>query len=117
MLCAPIVATAISSASAPAARNGTGVSAILASKLFSQSRITHQATGQAMRLASSTGRLNCQTSNRTIRGVLAPSTLRMPISLVRRWAVKAASPNRPRQPTITASSANAAKICARASSG
>ena len=67
-------------------------------------------------LAISTGRLNCQTNSRTMSRVRAPSTLRMPISLVRRSAVKAAKPNRPRQPMITASKAKAAKIFALASS-
>ena len=99
-------------------RSGTAPesSAIRWSKPFSQSRISHQATGQAITLAMITGRLNCHTSSRTMSRVRAPSTLRMPISLVRRSAVKAARPNRPRQPMITASSENAAKIFARASS-
>ena len=60
-------------------------------KPFSQSRITHQATGQAMRLAITTGFENCQTSSRTMSRVRAPNTFLMPISLVRRSAVKAAS--------------------------
>ena len=48
--------------------------------------------------------------------VRAPSTFLMPISLVRRSAVKAASPNRPRQATITASRAKPANTLARAAS-
>ena len=77
------------------------------SKPSSQSRIAHQATGQAIRLAMITGLENCQASSPTMSRMRAPSTLRMPISLVRRSAVKAARPNRPRQATITASSGEA----------
>ena len=76
---------------------------------FSQSRIIHHATGQAMTLAMITGRLNCHTSSLTMSRVRAPSTLRIPISLVRRSAVKAARPNSPRQPMITARSEKAAE--------
>ena len=50
-----------------------------------------------MALAISTGIENCQSSRKITSRVRAPNTLRMPISLVRRPAVKAASPNRPRQ--------------------
>ncbi len=49
------VAIAIPSAIAAAITNGIGVSAIRWSKPFSQSRIIHQATGQAMTLAMITG--------------------------------------------------------------
>ena len=44
-----------------------------------------------------TGFENCQASSRTMSRTRAPNTLRIPISLVRRSAVKAARPNRPRQ--------------------
>ena len=45
------VPTAIARASRPAITNGPGPSAIRESNVFSQSRITHHATGQATRLA------------------------------------------------------------------
>ena len=90
-----------------------GPRSMRASNLFSQSRITHQATGQAIRLAMITGLENCQASSRTMSRLRAPNTLRMPISLVRRSAVKAARPNRPRQAMITASIAKPAKLAAR----
>src|SRR6185503_20301711 len=55
--CPTTVPTAIPSATAAATTNGIGVSGIRWSKLLSQSRISHQAIGQAMMLATITGRL------------------------------------------------------------
>ena len=54
---------------------GAGPRSIRASKPLSQSRITHQAAGQAIRLAISTGLQNCQTSRRTMSRVRAPKHL------------------------------------------
>ena len=74
--CPAIVPIAITSARTPARTKGSGPRSMRASKLFSQSRITHQATGQAIRLAMITGLENCQASSLTMSCDLAPSTFR-----------------------------------------
>ena len=63
-----------------------------------------------MALAISTGSENCHNSSTTTSRMRAPNTLRMPISLVRRPAVKAARPNRPRQAMKMAIPTKIAKI-------
>ena len=55
-----------------------------------------------MRLAAATHMMNSRDSSPAMAGDEAPKTLRMPISLIRRSAEKAARPNSPRQPTPTA---------------
>ena len=57
------VPMAIASAIRPATTNGPGPRSMRRSKVLSHSRITHQATGQAIRLAMITGFENCQASN------------------------------------------------------
>src|SRR5574341_1364958 len=53
--------------------------------------------GQAMTLASATSFKNCLESNNMMPGTEAPSTLRMPTSLVFCSTSNEASPNSPRQ--------------------
>ena len=66
--------------------------------------------GQAMRLATSTSFKKALDNSNTTLATDAPSTLRMTISRVRRSAVKAASPNKPKHESNTASPAKTAAV-------
>src|SRR3546814_1951640 len=59
--------------------------------------MAHQAMGDAMTTATSTNFIKSVDNIATMPDTDAPSTLRMPISLVRWKAVNAANPNSPKQ--------------------
>ena len=65
-----------------------GDRAMRSSKPFSQRLMASQASGQAIKLARSTGRRNWPISSRMISRVEAPSVFRMPISFTRRAAIE-----------------------------
>ena len=69
-----------------------------------------------MRLANATSLTNSAENIVTICPAEAPSTLRTPISFVRRWAEIVARPNRPKQHTTIASNEEMPAILLRRSS-
>src|SRR4051812_4812949 len=68
----------------------------LYAKPSSQSLIKYQATGDAIKKEITTNIRKSFDSSVTIPALLAPNTLRMPISLVRCSTVKVVNPNKPR---------------------
>ena len=78
-----IVASAITTASKPAAKNIHQLILMRYAKSLSQLFIKYQATGDAITKATITSLMKSFESNNTILDIDAPNTLRMPISLVR----------------------------------
>ena len=68
----------------------------------------YQANGVAMRMATTTNIKNSLESNPTRFSTEAPSTFRIPISLVLLSATNAANANKPKQDTNMANAANIA---------
>ncbi len=86
------VTRAISSAASDAAGNSQSGMAMASSNWASQRCRAIQASGQAIRLATATGRRNCTRRSVTTLPRDAPRTLRTPISRTRRPVLKAAMP-------------------------
>ena len=101
-----MVSRAITKAVNPAKRKVQTFKWMRYEKLFSHSFMKYQATGHAMRLAMMTQTVNDFESIKTILLMLAPRVFRTPISFTFCWAMKMASPKRPRQAITTARMVN-----------
>ncbi len=117
MACQLTVSNAMTTATTPANANIHHWISIRYTKSSSHLFIAHQATGEAMKMAKHTNCTKSFESRVTMPATEAPSTLRMPISLVFCWAVNAARPNKPKHAIEMAIAANrAVNVAIRCSS-
>src|SRR5690606_31870239 len=94
MACQLTVSNAITTAAKPATANIHHWMSMRYAKSSSHLSIAHQAMGEAMTTATNTSLTKSIDSIDTISDTDAPSTLRMPISLVRWKAISVANPNK-----------------------
>ena len=91
-----IVIKAIANAVTVVITNTAQLILIRYAKSCSHLFITHQATGDAIKMATATSLIKSFDNSVIMLVTLAPNTLRTPISLVLCSALKVASPNNPR---------------------